>query len=248
MRDFRQLLFATSALTIVVSTACAGPSASSAAGASSASDSPAATAAPTEAGARANLAGARCHGKGAVCTCRADNAAENPAPDEGHKRFEIRLGASGGSATLSSPTLGEFASGPGEACFYVDVVPGTTHEVTFLATERRHEEGVSPVLEIAEYGPKGPWWYDVIGVKCDGPGGHCNRDAADAWSAEAKTRKRGRVDPCGSSVITHLKWDTSGGTGLRELGVFADFKVTFTMEVKKFATQFAPGSTECVPK
>jgi hypothetical protein len=247
MRDFRQLLFATSALTIVVSTACAGPSASSAAGASpSVAESPAVTAAPTEAGARANLAGARCHG--AVCSCRADNAAENPAPDEGHKRFEIRLGAGGGPATLSSPTLGEFASGPGEACFYVDVVPGTTHEVTFLATERRHEEGVSPVLEIAEYGPKGPWWYDVIGVKCDGPGGHCNRDAADVWSAEAKTRKRGRVDPCGSSVITHLKWDTTGGTGVRELGVFADFKVTFTMEVKKFATQFAPGSTECVPK
>ena len=232
--------------------ACAGPSASSPAGASSTgAASVSSNAAPDGAGARgANLAGARCRGQGDVCTCRSrtGDPAESSAPDEGHKRFEIRLGAGGGPATLSSPTLGELSSGPDEACFYIDVVPGTTHEVTFLARERRPEEGVSPVLEIAEYGPKGPWWYDVLDVKCAGPGGHCNRDAADAWSAEAKTRKRGRVDPCGSSVITHLQWNTTGGTGVRELGLFADFKVTFTMEVKKFATQFKPGSTECIPK
>ncbi len=101
---------------------------------------------------------------------------------------------------------------------------------------------------IAEYGPKGPWWYDVLQVRCAGPGLKCNRDAADAWSAEAKTRKRGRIDPCGSAVISHLVWDTSGGTGDRELGLFRDFTVKFTMEVKRFATQFPPGATECVPK
>jgi hypothetical protein len=49
-------------------------------------------------------------------------------------------------------------------------------------------------------------------------------------------------------VITHLGWDTSGGTGDPELGLFRDFTVKFTMEVKRFATQFRPGSTECVPK
>jgi hypothetical protein len=204
---------------------------------------------PNVAGAaHANLAGGRCHGS--VCTCRSGDGipAENPPPDEGHKRFEIRIGAGGGPATLSSPTLGELSSGPGDACFYIDVVPGTTNDVTFLAREARKEEGLTPVLEIAEYGPKGPWWYDVLSVKCAGPGQRCNREAADAWSEELKTRKRGRIDPCGSAVISHLRWDTTGGTGVRDLGVFADFKVTFTMEVKKFATQFRPGSTECVPK
>jgi hypothetical protein len=243
MHDFRQLFLATVALTVV---SCAGPSASAPAGQSA--SVAAVEAAPTEAGSRANLGGGRCHG--AVCTCRSreGDPAENPAPDEGHKRFEFRLGAGGGPATLTSPTLGELWSGPGEACFYVDVVPGTTHEISYVARERRPEEGVSPVLEIAEYGSKGPWWYDVLAVKCQGPGGHCNRDGADAWSAELKTRKRGRIDPCGSSVIKDLKWDTTGGTGVRELGLFADFKITFTMEVKKFATQFKPGSTECVPK
>jgi hypothetical protein len=196
----------------------------------------------------ANLGGARCHGDVCECRSRAGNPAETPPPDEGHKRFEFRIGAGGGPATLSSPTLGTLSSGPGEACFYVDVVPGTTHDVTFLAREARKEEGLTPVLQIAEYGPKGPWWYDVLDVRCEGPGQHCNREAADAWSEELKTRKRGRIDPCGSAVIKNLRWDTTGGTGVRELGLFADFKVTFTMEVKRFATQFKPGSSECVPK
>jgi len=229
---------------------CAGPAASGPAPAGQSevvADAP--RGAPV-AGAHANLGGGRCQGHVGVCTCRSGvgEQAESPPPDEGHKRFEFRLGAGGGAATLSSPTLGELASGPGESCFYVDVVPGTTNDVKFVAREARADEGVSPVLEIAEYGPKGPWWYDVLRVKCDGPGGHCDRDAADAWSAELKTRKRGRIDPCGSSVITHLRWDTSGGTSTRDLGIFRDFVVTFTMDVKRFATQFAPGSTECVPK
>jgi hypothetical protein len=242
------LFLTTAALTLL---SCAGPSASApTGGAAPAVASAPATPAESVPAARANLGGRRCHD--AVCTCRSRGSGddgETPPPDAGHKRFEIRLGAGGGPAALTSPTLGELQAGPDETCFYVDVVPGTTHEVTFLAKERRPEEGVSPELEIAEFGPKGPWWYDVLVVKCDsGPGGHCNRDAADAWSAEVKTRKRGRVDPCGSSVIKNLKWDTTGGTGYREAGLFADFKVTFTMEVKKFPTQFQPGSTECVPK
>jgi hypothetical protein len=198
----------------------------------------------------ANLAGARC-AQGAPCKCRdrlGGDAAEAPPPDDQHKRFEIRLAGSGGGATLDSPTLGHFAALDDEACFYVDVLPGTTSDVTFTAREGRREGGVSPVLEIAEYGPKGPWWYDILSVRCVGPGGKCNRDAADAWGAEAKGRKRGRIDPCGSAVVSRLMWDTSGGTGDRELGIFRDFTVKFTLEVKRFATQLAPRSKECVPK
>ena len=207
--------------------------------------------APATPGARyANLAGARCRpGSGAPCTCRGrGDVAETSPPDANHKRFEIRLSAAGGSATLDSPTLGRFAGDADETCFYIDVIPGTTSEVAFTAWASTPEGGISPTLDMAEYGPKGPWWYDLLSVRCDGPGHRCNRDAADAWSAEAKTRKRGRIDPCGSTVISHLVWDTSGGTGDRELGVFRDFTVRFTMEVKRFATQFAPGATECVPK
>ena len=197
----------------------------------------------------ANLVGARC--KGGVCTCRKRDGDRREAepPDADHKRFEIRVGAQGGPAALQSPTLGTFnGGGEAESCFYIDVLPGTRHAVTFVAREGRAEGGVSPTLSIAEYGPKGPYWYDVVEVRCSGAGGRCTREAADDWGAVARKRRRGRIDPCGSTVITQLNWETSGGMSDRDTGFFRDFTVTFEMEVKKFATQFAPGSTECVPK
>ena len=199
----------------------------------------------------ATLAGSRCKGGDGHCTCRppGDNHAENPPPDADHKRFEIRLGAEdGGDAVLDSPTLGRFGAGTGESCFYIDVLPGTHHMLTLTAHEGRPTAGLSPTMRIAEYGPKGPYWYDVVEVHCRGATGRCTRDAAEEWGAEAKGRKRGRIDPCGSSVVTHLVWETSGGVGGRDEGLFRDLTVSFEMEVKKFPTQFAPGSTECVPK
>jgi hypothetical protein len=48
--------------------------------------------------------------------------------------------------------------------------------------------------------------------------------------------------------VTHLRWETSGGEGRRDGGHFHDWSALFTLEVKRFATRFAPGSTECVPK
>jgi len=76
----------------------------------------------------------------------------------------------------------------------------------------------------------------------------CDRAAADAWGKAARQRKRGRADPCGSTVLTKVGWTTTGGEAQREGGLFHDFVVSFSWEVKKFATQFAPGSPECVPK
>ena len=195
------------------------------------------------------LAGARC--QSGHCACRdrrAPATAETPLPAEGYKRFEIRLAGEGGSAWLQSPGIGRVEAADKETCFTVDVAAGTRYDVTFFAQEGRREGGVGPTLDIAEYGPKGPYWYEIVNVRCDGPGGKCTRDAADAWAVELRTRKRGRLDPCGSTVITGLKWETSGGASVREAGLFRDLTVTFTMEVKKFATQFAPGATECVPK
>ncbi len=223
--------------------------AESSSGAGASAGSPATSAAAVPGARDANLAGARC--SGGQCTCRQRNGDgdESKPPDADHKRFEIRLGALGGTATLDSPTLGHFTAGNNETCFYIDVLPGTISEATFTARADSPEGGVAPELQIAEYGPKGPWWYDILRVECaTGPGGRCNRDAAEAWGAEAKGHKRGRIEPCGSAVISHLRWDTSGGTGDREMGLFHDFSVQFTIDVKRFATQFHPGATECVPK
>jgi hypothetical protein len=195
------------------------------------------------------LSGARC--ANGVCRCRPEDAnePESSPPPDGTKRLELRLSAAGGVAAVDISGLGTFTvSGEKEACAYVDVPAGSTHDVTYNAKETTKGGGIAPRMKIVEYGPKGPYWYDMLLVTCDGPGGKCDRAAADAWGAFVKERKRGRMDPCGSGVVTRLVWDTAGGQALRDGGLFRDFTARFTMELKKFPTQFAPGSTECVPK
>jgi hypothetical protein len=194
------------------------------------------------------LAGTRCHPH--VCKCRStDNEVEETPPPPGQKRLEFRMSADGGDATLKSPSLGRLTTaGPQQACFYVDVEAGSKHSFTFHVTAERPERGMGPYLAVTEYGPTGPYWYKTLIVECAGANARCDRAGADAWGRGFATRKRGRLDPCGSMVVTNLNWETSGSEASRDSGFFADFTVTFDLEAKKFATQFAPGSTECVPK
>jgi hypothetical protein len=185
------------------------------------------------------------------CRCRVPgDDAESDAPPEGKKRFEVRLSADGGSAALSLSDLGRIeVSGPREACFYLDLPSGSTRDMAFLARADSAALGVAPRLEMSEYGPAGPYWYALFSVECRDDQGGCTRQAADAWASRlVSQRKRGRLDPCGSAVISKLAWDTSGGQAERDGGLYRDLNVRFSLEVKKWKTQFAPGSTECVPK
>jgi hypothetical protein len=197
------------------------------------------------------LAGARCHGRTGSCTCRgASDDEETDPPAEGQKRFELRLSADGGSLTFESPALGRFtAAGGQEACFYIDVPAGSNADVSVVASADKAEAGVGPHLRLAEYGPKGPWWYEVMAIDCVGQQGRCDRQGVETWTNRTVTqRKRGRLDPCGSAVVSRMAWETSGGQADRDGGLYRDLTVRFSLEVKHFATQFAPGSTECVPK
>lgn len=201
------------------------------------------------------LAGARCSSESCGCRQPGRDDEETTPPPAGAKRFEIRMSAAGGTASLDLSALGKVAKRPTsdseerETCAYIDVPAGSTHNVVFVAKESAKGVGILPHLTIAEYGPQGPYWYDVVSVHCEAPdGGRCDRRAAEAWGVTARQRKRGRIDPCGSAVVTKLAWDTSGGQAERDGGLFRDLTVRFTMEVKKFATQFTPGSTECLPK
>lgn len=213
-----------------------------------------------------SLAGPRCS-KGA-CVCRAvgRNDPEAVPPADGSKRFEIRIAAVGGLASVELSDLGILATPPSpveiatfesmqsetETCAYIDIPVGSTHDVAFVSKASSPGQGIAPRMSMAEYGPIAKVWYDLIDVACAGPGarpdGRCDRKGAETWTAMARLRKRGRLDPCGSTVVTRLAWETSGGQDERAGGLFRDFTVRFTMEVKKFATQFAPGATECVPK
>jgi hypothetical protein len=204
-----------------------------------------------QASSSAALAGARCRGRVGSCACRTPDADEETEPPAaGQKRFEIRIVAEGGTAVLESAALGRYqATGLDEACFYIDVPAGSSADLAFVARADRPDGGVAPRLRVAEYGPRGPWWYEIMSIDCAGQQGRCDRQGVDTWSARTvKQRKRGRLEACGSAVISGLAWETSGGQAERDGGLFRDLTVRFTLEVKRFATQFAPGSTECVPK
>jgi hypothetical protein len=197
----------------------------------------------------ARLAGARCQNGG--CTCRQPgDDTEKEAPADGSKRLELRLSVDEGEGQLESPTLGRFkASGVAETCYYLDVPVGSKAGFNFVGRAARPERGFTPRLKVSEYGPAGPFWYEIFSLECAGVSGRCDRLGADAWGERIKTsRKRGRNDPCGSLVVTGLNWETTGGLNERDAGFYRDFVVRFDIEVKKFATQFAPHSTECVPK
>ena len=203
---------------------------------------PTAPAALEKPGARdANLAGARCKG-GAPCTCRnrIGASAEVPPPDEQHKRFEIRLAGIGGRATLDSPTLGHFASAGDEVCFTIDVLPGTTSDVVFTATEAQKEGGHRAAARHRRVRTERA----VLVRRHERPLRRSERQVQPRRRRRVERRGEGPQArarrPVWIAVISRLVWDTSGGVGNRELGLFKDITVKFTLEVKRFPTQWPP--------
>jgi hypothetical protein len=195
------------------------------------------------------LAGKRC--TDASCRCRRPgDGAETPAPAAGMKRIEIRMSATNGRVTLDSPSAGHFAqAGPEEACFYVDLEAGLVHDFHLDSEEGRTGRGVTPHVHVSEYGPAGPYWYDLVDIACGLGARSCDlvlaREWGNGWLAQ---RKRGRLEACGSMVVSGLKWTTSGGEDAQQGGLLRDFESSFSLDVKKFATQFPPGAPECGTK
>ncbi len=193
--------------------------------------------------------GRAARGGSAAAAGPGDNS-ETAPPASNHKRFEIRMSVDAGEIVLTSPTLGRLShSGKEEECFYVDLPAGSRHELVIESREAKKGEGVAPSVRIAEYGPKGPWWYDVLTVGCGTSNHPCDRASAKDWEdAWLTQRKRGRLDACGSTVVSALKWDTSGGQHMQDGGALRDFRVQFVLLVKDFATQLAPRDPRCVPQ
>lgn len=159
------------------------------------------------------------------------------------------MAATGGAMVLESDVLGRFeVRGPHPRCLYFDLIAGSEPNMRVVATADDRTAGVLPEFSLVEYGPAGPHWYHILNIECHGTYGRCDRQGADAWRAAFAERRRGRQDPCGSAVVKRLTWDTSGSESTRDGGFFHDFAVSFALEIKKFETRFAPGSTECVPK
>ena len=211
-------------------------------------DSAAEMNAPPQAAAPAPvLRGSRCQGAACVCRDPSDKKLEEPRPAQGEKRIEIRMSAANGRLSLDSPTVGHFEHrGLEEACFYVDLPVGKIHDFRLSSHEGSQGSGVTPKVHIAEYGPAGPWWYDILDITCGAGERGCDPELARDWGESwLEHRKRGRLEACGSMMITGLKWSTSGGQAAQNGGLLRDFQADFSLEAKRFATEFPPGANEC---
>ncbi len=190
--------------------------------------------APPEPATVATLSGPLCRAN--ACTCRTDDAAAG-LPEEGFKRFEFRMGPSDNElwATVGDMTLYKSRERATD-CFYVDLPPGN-HPVTFRASGAN---GFGAAIEVSELGAKGPWWYDTFDFLCGAPG-LCDRETLASW--KSKFLERGnKQDPCGSTKITALTWQT--GTMPDNLHP-SDILLRFTMQVYKFSPENAPGAEAC---
>jgi hypothetical protein len=196
------------------------------------------------------LAGARC--EGGRCTCRRPgDQVETLPPGEGLKRYEIRMKSHGGDVVLDSPTVGHYRypGGDDEQCLYIDLAESSTHQFTIESHELQKGQGMAPAVHIAEYGLLRHTWYDVIDIACGIAQHHCDPITADFWRDEWTTkRKRGRLDPCGSTVVSSLRWDTSGGLHMQDGGALRDFRVQFKLQVKGFTPELPPNDPRCIPQ
>jgi hypothetical protein len=182
------------------------------------------------------LAGELC--KDGVCTCRSgDKDGGAGVPEDGRKRFEIRLGSAydlwltmPGRVLYKSPETAE-------ACFYVDVAPGDQP----LQLRASHPNGVSFSLEVHELGSTTLSWYDTFAFSCGNPG-VCSFQELDGKKAEYAAVKRGLHDPCGSTKVKNIIWDHGKSPDQQAPEELA---VNLTLRVYKFAPWKLHGDPSC---
>jgi hypothetical protein len=185
------------------------------------------------------LVGPLCQGES--CRCREGDGDAGPAP-AGSKRFEVRLGPSPDLlwATVDGMVMHKSA-GRQEACFYVDLRAGK-HEVSFRGLKDEREEGLGASIAIAEQGgaEDATWWYRTFDFQCGAPG-LCDRAAIEAWNRDV-SRLAGKHDPCGSTKVQGIRWETGRGADREHVG---ELLLHLTLDIYKFDPEHPPGSNEC---
>jgi hypothetical protein len=194
---------------------------------------------PPAAETRATLSGPLC--SAGACRCK---ASDGDAGDPGStviKRYEVRVGPMpnelwvtiGDSVLYKSP---ERAS----ECFYVDLRAGE-HPVTIRGSRER---GLGARVAISELNPAGPWWYDTFRFACGGPG-LCGFEDLEEWKRSLDKYTRGVHDPCGSTRIRGLRWQTGKAPDLLHP---EDLEVELTLEVRDFVPEHPPGHETCADR
>jgi hypothetical protein len=182
----------------------------------------------------ASLAGPLC--AAGACRC-AEQPAEAGEPAPGVKRFEVRLGPSPWELWAALPGGVLFKSRErADGCFYVDLAPGK-HAVTLRAS---HPSGVAAALAISELAPRANTAYETLRFSCGGSGAVCSFEDLAAQRA----RFAGGVahDPCGSTKVRELSWDT--GRSPDQLAP-SELAVRLVLHVYRFTPDYPHGDPRC---
>jgi hypothetical protein len=198
---------------------------------------------------RATLAGPLCEGLEVHCQCRAPSGADAPAgddappagsdagqPEPGFKRYEIRLGPTEDElwATIGDNVFYKTRE-RGEECFYVDLRPGK-HPVTLRA---QAATGFAARMTIAEQGALG--WYDTFTFDCSTPNRCAMADLRD-WDDAVRARKGELHDPCGSTKVRDIRWQT----GRVPDRLHPDqLQLDLVLDIYRFTPQHGPGDAAC---
>jgi hypothetical protein len=183
------------------------------------------------------LAGPLCTGE--ACTCMAGAEQAGVPEGAGLKRFEIRLGPTPHDlwATLPGRVLYKSPERP-EMCFYVDLAPGT-HPIELRASQAT---GVSAAISISELGAKTRSAYATFRFSCGSPGGVCSFEELDGKKAEYRRASNNAHDPCGSTKVKQVVWDT--GRSPDQL-VPSELAMRLVLHVYKFEPDKAHGDPSC---
>jgi hypothetical protein len=185
----------------------------------------------------ATLAGPLCEGQ--MCRCREPGREPGVAQRPGTKRYELRLGPVENElwVTVNSMVLYKSRERATE-CFYIDL-PAGKHPVILRA---RGEYGFAARLSISEIGAKGG--YDTFEFGCGGPG-MCELDQLKEWETSLSRYQRGAHDPCGSTKIRDIDWQ-SGKTPDKIHP--NELELALVLHVYEFTPERPSGDPACADK
>jgi hypothetical protein len=187
----------------------------------------------------ATLVGPRCDRPGRPCRC---DLSQRPvgAPPAGHRRFEIRLPqAIGTRSAVDIDGIGAVVRDENDAegsCFYLDLDPGATYRVRYLAAAHDRNRGLTAAFSVRELGPDGDSWYDVVQQRCGTNDTPCHHESVQDWTRSIEGGHRFH-DPCGSTRIAGMRVD--GGLYDRH---FADVQISFDLTLRHHPPTAPPRS------
>jgi len=183
---------------------------------------------------RATLAGPLCEGDS--CRCGKSPAEAGLPESTAVKRYAIRVGPTENEqwVTIGSTVLYKGVERATE-CFYVDLRAGE-HKVTVRA---HGKAGIAARVSISELSKLGG--YKTFEFGCGGPG-LCTFEQLRSFKASLAKYKRHVHDPCGSTKVRGVKWQT--GT-MPDRFHPSELYLQFVLDVYNFAPRAPSGDPSC---